>query len=75
VLALFAIPLGRTESRRGRSARVFVAILIYIVYRNLLGVARSWVQDGTLPAMPGLWLIHGIAIAVAIPLLIRDARR
>lgn len=75
ILALFAIPLGRIDPRRGRSINLFIAILIYVVYRNLLGVAKNWVEDGDLSPLPGVWLVHAMALMAAIPWLWRDARR
>jgi lipopolysaccharide export LptBFGC system permease protein LptF len=42
--------------------------LIYVVYRNLLGAARHWIEDGVLPFFPGLWLVHGLALILALVL-------
>jgi lipopolysaccharide export LptBFGC system permease protein LptF len=47
---------------------VFLAAILYIGYRTLLGTAKSWVADGVLPAAPGLWLVHGVCLMVAIGL-------
>jgi lipopolysaccharide export system permease protein len=68
LLSLLAIPLGRTDPRRGRSARVFVAALLYVGYRTLLGTAKSWVADGVLPPTPGLWLVHGACLLAVLGL-------
>ena len=35
LLCLLAVPLGRTDPRQGRAARVFLAALLYVVYRTL----------------------------------------
>lgn len=66
LLCLLAVPVGRTDPREGRVARVFLAALLYVTYRTLLGTARSWVADGVLPPVPGLWLVHGACLLVAL---------
>ncbi len=53
VLLLIAVPLAHTRPRQGRYARLVPAILIYVVYYNLLGVARIWSAEGRLP----LWWV------------------
>jgi lipopolysaccharide export system permease protein len=68
LLCLLAVPLGRTDPRHARAARVFLAALLYVTYRTLLGTARSWVADGVLPPLPGLWLVHGACLLVALGL-------
>ena len=68
LLALLAVPLARGDLRRGRSARILVALLLYLAYRTVLGTARQWVADGVLPALPGLWLVHGACLLTALAL-------
>ena len=68
ILCLLAVPLGRSDPRQGRAARVFLATLLYVAYRTVLSTARSWVADGVLPPAPGLWLVHGAALLVALGL-------
>ncbi len=61
-LALLAVPLSRTSPRQGRYARLFSAILIYIIYANMLGVARTWLERGETPLHLGLWWVHGLML-------------
>jgi lipopolysaccharide export system permease protein len=68
LLCLLAVPLGRTDPRRGRVARVFLAAILYVAYRASLGTAKSWVADGVLPAAPGLWLVHAGCLLTALGL-------
>jgi len=72
LLCLLAVPLGRTDPRRGRAARVVVAALLYVVYRTLLGTAKSWVADGILPPTPGLWVVHGGCLLLVLALAWRQ---
>lgn len=58
LLALLAVPLSRTTPRQGRYAKLFVAIMIYVIYNNLMGISNSWVEDGTLAAIVGMWWVH-----------------
>jgi len=73
LLALLAIPLSRGDLRRGRSVRILFALLLYLAYRTFLGTARNWVADGVLPALPGLWLIHGACLVTGLALHWRPA--
>ncbi|MEE9413370.1 MAG: LPS export ABC transporter permease LptF [Methylococcales bacterium] len=55
LLAILAVPLSRTKPRQGRYSKAVWAIILYAVYFNLTGMAKSWVKDGAVGAIPGLW--------------------
>lgn len=64
LLTALAIPLSHTTPRQGQYAKIFVGILIYLIYNNLLSIAKKWVEQGkTLPWL-GLWWVHGCLIIV-----------
>jgi len=66
VLCFFAMRFANTGPRQGRYAGLFPAILLYIVYSNLLGVSRAWVAKGMLsPWLGGLW-VHLLMIIVLL---------
>ncbi len=58
ILALLAIPLSHVRPRRGRYSQLFPAILIYVIYLNLLFMARSWIEQKVLPVGLGMWWVH-----------------
>ena len=63
VLLLFAgVPLARTGPRRGRFGRLILALGVYAVYFNLMGVARTWVEQEKIATFA--W-VHGLLIAFA----------
>lgn len=57
-LVFLAVPLSRTRPRQGRYGKLAVAILVYIVYANLMGAGRAWIEDGIVPSVVGLWWVH-----------------
>ena len=75
VLTLVAVPLSRLRPRQGRYARIGFAIVIYIVYANLLSACKVWVEKGDLPPIVGVWWVHAAALALGLFLVIREARR
>ena len=72
VFGLLALPLARANPREGRFARFAAAILIYVIYSNLLEVARLWVERGRLDPQLGLWPVHLAFVAVTLALLLRQ---
>lgn len=66
VLAVFALVMSFTDSRRGRFASLFLAILLYFTYSNLLGLGQSLLKQGRMPEWAGLWWVHLIMVALAI---------
>lgn len=75
VLTLIAVPLSRVDPRQGRFARLVPAALLYGLYFMLLQVSRDALEDGSLPAIVGLWWVHAIFIAGAVWLLMRGRAR
>lgn len=69
VLLLLAVPLSYVNPRQGRYAKLLPAILLYVIYANMLFVGRRWVSNGIVPADIGLWSIHLPMIALALFLL------
>jgi lipopolysaccharide export system permease protein len=63
LLALLAVPLSRTQPRRGRYSKLMLAVVIYAVYYNLLGVARTGVEQ---QATQTLWWAPGLLLAIVI---------
>ncbi len=74
VLALLAVPLSRSQPREGRFGRIAIGILVYIVYSNLLAVARLWLERGVVPEWVGLWWVHALVLGVALALLAKQVR-
>ena len=66
ILVLLAVPLSRVQPRAGRFTRFLPAILLYIVYVNLLMVAKTWVVNGTVPVIVGMWWVQLLALLVTV---------
>jgi lipopolysaccharide export system permease protein len=66
VLALVAVPLSRLKPRQGRYARVWIAVLIYFLYSNLVSVGKVWIAHGTAPPWLGLWWTHVAVVLLAL---------
>jgi lipopolysaccharide export system permease protein len=69
LLVLIAVPLSHVKPRRGRYLMLLPAILIYIVYINLLFIARHWVERGIVPISIGMWWVHALMLILAFGLL------
>lgn len=67
LLALLAVPLSAVKPRKGRYIMLLPAVLVYIVYINVLFIARHWVDQGSVPVAIGMWWVHGVmAVVVAL---------
>lgn len=58
VLALMAVPLSFVNPRSGASANLFMAVLIFFLYYNLLGIFQKWTEQGQISPWVGLWPVH-----------------
>jgi len=65
VMAFLAIPLSYVDPRAGRSLNMMFAILICIIYYNLLSIFEAWISQGKIHVWLGLWPIHLFFIALA----------
>ncbi len=68
VLALLAIPLSFVNPRAGRSANMILALLVYMIYSNVLTMTQAWVAQGRISFAVGLVSVH-LVMLVALPLL------
>jgi lipopolysaccharide export system permease protein len=66
VLTALAVPLGRLRPRQGRYAHIWIAVLVFAVYANLALAARTWLEHGVIPAVFGLWWVHGLFFAMSL---------
>lgn len=71
LLGVLAVFMSRTSPREGRYARLFGAILVYVIYTNLLGTAQSWVQREIVPPAPGMWWVHLLLAATIAFIVVR----
>jgi len=69
-LALFAIPLGAVNPRRGKSGHTIIALLFALAYLNLVNLGKAWVSQGLLSAGLMLLALHG-GVALISGLLLR----
>lgn len=70
LLALMAIPLSRSSPRQGRNEKIFTAALIFALYYNLSGLARTWVEQEMVGSFPGIWWLH-VLMTVVVVILFR----
>jgi lipopolysaccharide export system permease protein len=75
VLAGCAVPLSRLRPRQGRFSRVWLAVILFALYANLLQVASLWLERGATPSWLGLWWVHALFGALALLLARRPQVR
>ena len=69
ILSVLAVPLSRTQPRAGRYGRLAIGLLVFIIYLNMLGAAKAWVEQGAVSPLLGLWWVHGAVLLFALSLL------
>ena len=75
LLALLALPLSYSSPRKGRFGKVGLGILVYIVYTNMLGLGRAWLERGKMPEWLGLWWAHALILLAVVLLLAKQERK
>lgn len=73
ILVLLAIPLSFVDPRSGRSGNMMMAVLIFIIYNNLISIAQAWIGQGRTAGLLGLWPVHALFLALTIYLFYRRA--
>lgn len=68
ILALLAIPFSFVNPRAGRSLNMISALVLYMVYNNLMSVINSWVAQDKIAASVGLLGIHSIMFVLILAL-------
>lgn len=66
VLALLAIPLSFVNPRAGRSFGLILALLVFVIYNNLLGIVEAWIAQQKLGFVAGLASVHGVMIVLLL---------
>jgi lipopolysaccharide export system permease protein len=65
-LLLLAVPLCRSGPRQGRYGRLVLAILLFVIYYNLLATAKVWVGKGAVPPQIGLWWVPLLPVLLTV---------
>lgn len=69
LLGVLAVPLSRAAPRRGRHAKTVAAVLVFALFYNFSIMAKNWVEQGVVGAIPGLWwpdMLLGLLIIVLL---------
>lgn len=59
ILTLLAIPLAYVNPRAGRSLNLIMALVIYMIYNNMISVTNAWVGQEKIGPVAGILGIHG----------------
>jgi lipopolysaccharide export system permease protein len=71
ILVLLAIPLSFVDPRAGRSLNIMFALLIFIVYNNVLSIFQAWITQDRISATVGLWPVHIMFLTLTFYLFYR----
>jgi len=69
VLVLIAFPLSKVSPRQGRFARMFPAIILFMVYISLLIALRGMLEKERVPAA-SVWALHALYLMIGLGLLL-----
>lgn len=69
ILCLFSLSLSFSSPRSGKYKRFIPAMIIFILYVNLLLLSKKWIEEGTIPFQVGFWWVHLLFLTFALLLL------
>jgi lipopolysaccharide export system permease protein len=71
ILALLAIPLSFVNPRAGRSMNLVLALLVYMVYSNLLSISQAAIAQSRITLATGLWGVHALMLVLLLVMFYR----
>jgi len=74
IIALLAIPMSYVNPRAGRSINLILAIIVYMLYSNMINVANSWVGLEKVSPAIGMWIMHAIMLGVTALMFYRRTK-
>jgi len=74
LLALLAFPLARSRPRASQTRGNLLAVAAYLLIFTEITVVRTLVEQGSIPAVPGLWLAYLLPLALLLGLMLPGAR-
>ena len=74
VLIFLAIPMSFANPRTGRSFNIMIAVFIFVIYNNFLGIFQSLISIGKVSIWLGFFPIHLIFGVIATYLLYRRSQ-
>ena len=63
---LLALPLSAVNPRRGRSYQFALALLVFVVYYNLVNIGQNWIGQGRFGMLAWMVGLHGTASAITL---------
>lgn len=72
IFAALAVPISRVSPRAGMYGNLLTALLIYIVYENLMSLSHSWLVKGTISPWIGVWWVHLCMAVLAGVMLVKS---
>jgi lipopolysaccharide export system permease protein len=69
ICAMIAFPLSKVNPRQGRFARLFPAIILFMMYITLLISLRGMLSKGDISPAIGMWWVHGVYALIGLGLL------
>ncbi|MBI5625827.1 MAG: LPS export ABC transporter permease LptF [Nitrosomonadales bacterium] len=64
ILSLLAVPLSFVNPRAGRSLNLILAIVLYMLYSNMISLSNAWVAQEKVSPGIGLFGIHTAMLAL-----------
>lgn len=71
ILCLLAIPLSFVNPRAGRSMNIVLAILVYMVYSNLLSIMQASIAQSRIDFFIGMWGVHAAMVLLLLGMFYR----
>lgn len=68
ILMLLAIPLSRADPRAARYANLIIALPVYLLYRQLLAVAKDWAMGGVANPVFLFLAVHAACLMLTVVL-------
>ena len=70
VVTLLAVPLSRTNHRKGRFGKLLPAIVLYFTYLVSLNAMRDALESGSVPLSVTILPVHLVYLGIALALLL-----
>ena len=66
LLSLLAVLLSQLPIGEKRYSLIFISMLIYFIYSNLLGISKSLLKRDEISAIIGLWWVHALLVVTLL---------